>query len=296
MTHMVGAQNILKQISPRARRIVEGHEDAYYSGAQGGDYFQLYKNYSMWAGHTYKMYGYALHRARPQRFFVEGAEYIRQSGSDVLKAFFLGYITHYCFDLYMHPDINDGTNAMTTHNTLESAIDVMYSHANGIDALEFDKGAFVEQTTVQTNEINEFFDYAMKEFFYGFKLKPGSYHTTYREFAKFMRYLYKPDKKRLRIMKLRNPFMILNRLTLLYHPVDEIKDWYDYDFYFKLIEKSVAKSVELINLVDEYWNGERDASMLWGAFYNVNFHGKPVTPREERLPFRRMYKKAPLKW
>jgi len=242
------------------------------------------------------MFGYALHRARPQRFFVESAEYIKEHPSGVLKAFFFGYITHYCFDLYMHPDINRGTNAMTTHNTLESAIDVMYAHENGVDALEFNKGEFVEKTTVKTNELNEFFDWAMKTFFYGFKLKPGSYHTTYKYFAKFMHYLYKPDRKRLLRMKLRNPFMILNRLTLLYHPVEEIKDWYDYSYYFGLIEKSIRKSVELIGLVDEYWNGERDRSVLWSSFYNVNFNGIPVTPREERLPFRRMYKKAPLKW
>lgn len=297
LTHKVAADNILNAIGPtNIKKIIEENMDAYQSGAQGGDYYQLYKYYSMWAGKSYKMFGYALHRARPQRFFCEGAEYIKKRPSDLLKAFFYGYITHYYLDLYLHPHINKGTNAMTTHNILESAIDVMYADKYGLDALAFNKGEYVKNTYVDTNEFSAFFEVMKKKLYYGFTLKKNSYQTTYRYFEKLERLLYRPDKKTMRYLKFRNKFMILDILTLLYKPKEEILDWYDYEFYFALLDKAVAKSAEIITDIDAFLNDKKDISVLWSKIYNVNFHGKPVTPREERLAFRRLYRKAKLKW
>jgi hypothetical protein len=298
LTHMIGADNILKRLeNTRAKNIITGHMDAYHSGAQGGDYFYLYKYYSMWAGHTYKMFGYGLHRARPQRFFVEGAEYVKEHPSDILKAFFMGYITHYCFDYILHPPINAiAPDAMREHNTLEYAIDTMYARDNGIDAVEFDRADFVRRTTVETNEISEFFDAMKEKLYYGFRLKPDSYHTTYRYFEKYNRKMYKPGKKQLGWMRLQNRFTMLDLFTMLYYPYEQVKDLFDYAPFFDYIEKAIQKSLYYFDIVDGYWNGERDISVLQSEFYNVNFNGMPVVPREERKFFRRQYKKAKLKW
>ncbi len=298
LTHMVGADDVLdKMQNGRVVALIQQHKDAYHSGAQGGDYFYLYKYYSMWAGHTYKMFGYALHRARPQRFFTEGAQYIKEHPSDLLKAFFYGYITHYCFDYLMHPHINAiSPDTMSNHNTLEYAIDTMYARQRGIDALEFDRAKFVAETTVDSDEISKFFDTMKKKLYYGFRLKPHSYHTTYKYFEKYNRKMYKPDEEQLKWMKLQNKFTMLDLFTMLYYPYDEVKDLYDYKPFFELIEKAVQKSLFYIDLVDAYWNGEKDITMLESAFYNVNFNGIPVVAREERLAFRRLYRKAKLKW
>jgi hypothetical protein len=44
LTHMIGANNILAQLeNPRTKKNIMEHMDAYHSGAQGGDYFYLYK-------------------------------------------------------------------------------------------------------------------------------------------------------------------------------------------------------------------------------------------------------------
>ncbi|MGI6152373.1 MAG: zinc dependent phospholipase C family protein [Christensenellaceae bacterium] len=296
LVHHIMAENVYNKLdAARAKKIIGEHMDAFLSGAQGGDYFQLYRYYSMWAGRTYKMYGYALHRARPQRFFCEGAEYIKQHPSDTLLAFFYGYITHYCLDYYLHPHINKGTNAMTTHNTLESAIDVMYAKKNGIDALSVDKGALAQKAFVKDSDvISTFFDWAMNTLFYGFTLKPNSYATVFPYFIWLMGHVSKPDEKRLRAIKRRDRTTILQLKTLLYHSPEEIEDWYDYDFYFERIDKALEKSMQMIDAVDAYLHDESDFSVLWSVFYNINFHGVPVTPREERLAFRRAYKKAKL--
>jgi len=294
---MIGADNILKRVeNPRIKKLITEHMDAYHSGAQGGDYFYLYKYYSMWAGHSYKLFGYGLHRARTQRFFVEGAQHIKEHPSDVLKAFFLGYITHYCFDYIMHPPIRAAApGAMKSHNILEYAIDTMYARQNGIDAVDFNRADFVRRTTVQSDEISRFFDVMKEKLFYGFRLKPDAYHTTYGYFEKYHRMMYKPDKKRLRRIRLQNRFTILDLHSVLYYPYEQIKDLFDYEPFFGYIEQSIQKSLYYFGIVDGYWNDERDITVLQSEFLPVNFNGMPVVPLEERKEFRRLYRKAKLK-
>ncbi len=298
LTHMVAADNIRKRIdNPRIQNVISAHADAYYSGVQGGDYFYSYKYYSMWAGRTYKMFGYALHRARVQRFFAEGAAYIKERQSDVLKAFFYGYITHYCLDLYLHPlIIKLGPKAMSSHNTVECAIDCMYARENGIDPWRFDKAGFIRQTLVPTNEIDQFFSMIMQKLYYGFRLKPNAYHTAYAYFETFHRMLQEPGEKKIRAMKFHDHFTVLKTATLRYLPYEAIKDQYDYPSLFRVIDKAIQKSLVLIETVDRYWNDECDQTVLESAFWNVNFNGVAIVPREERKAFRRAYKKAKLKW
>lgn len=297
LTHMIGADEALARLSnPGVKAIIMNHPSAYHSGAQGGDYFYLYKYYSALAGHSFKLFGYGLHRARTQRFFTEGAQYVKERGSDLLKAFFLGYITHYCFDYMLHPLIRaEEPDAMKGHNTLEHAIDSVYAHKNGIDAAEFDRAGFVRQTTVQTNEINRFFDSMKNKLYYGFRLQPDAYHTTYRYFEKYNRIMYKPDKKQLLRMRIQNIFTFLDLFSMQYHPYHRVKDLYEYAPFFDRIEKAIQKSLYYFELVDGYWSGMRDASVLQSTFMPVNFNGVPVVPLEERKEFRRLYKKAKLK-
>jgi len=297
LTHMIGANNILKRLeNPRVKEMITEHMDAYHSGAQGGDYFYLYKYYSMWAGYSYKLFGYGLHRARTQRFFTEGAQYIKENPSDVLKAFFLGYITHYCFDYFLHPLIRSAApNAMKSHNTLEYAIDSMYARQNGIDAMDFDRADFIRQTTVQSDEISTFFDYIKNNLFYGFHLKPDAYHTAYRYFEKYHRMMHKPDKKRLQWMRLQNRFTILELFSVLYYPYEQIKGLYDYAPFIACIEKAIEKSLYYFDIVEGFWKGERDISVLQSEFWPINFNGMPVVPLEERKNFRRLYRKAKFK-
>ena len=69
LTHMIGADNVLKRLeNPRAKKLITEHPDAYHSGAQGGDYFYLYKYYSMWAGYSYKLFGYENHLSPDDHF------------------------------------------------------------------------------------------------------------------------------------------------------------------------------------------------------------------------------------
>lgn len=294
LTHMIAADDALSRIGDnKISDIINNNRGAYHSGAQGGDYFMLYKYYSAFIGHTYKLLGYALHRVRPKRFFLESAQYIKNKNSDLLKSFFFGYITHYCVDFIVHPTICEfGPHPMSSHNIVEYGLDTVYARQKSIDSIRFDRAAFVENTFVEGDEINEFFNDTHRRLYYGFNIDPKNYTTAYKYYAHFNKIMYMPDKKQLAKIKLHNLITILNLPTMLYYPYDQVKDLYDYGRLLELTDKAINKSLEYFELVNGYFDDKYDLSMLDAAFYNVNFMGMPVTPREEKLDFRHAYKKA----
>lgn len=297
LTHIIAADEIKNKLNnPRAKRVIETYGNAYQSGALGGDYFSTYKYYSMWIGHTYKMFGYALHRLRTKRFFTEGAEYINANGSNVLKGFFYGYITHYCLDYLLHPlIIKTAPNMLSSHNVLEYAIDTVYAHSKGIDAVTYDRTALLEATLVPGDEIDDFFKAMFGKLYYGFKLGPHPYTTAYKYYAEFCKRMYMPDIKRMFLISLQNLVTMLDLKSVIYKPYSQVKDMFDYKPFITLIDKAVGKSLSLIDTVDGYFNGEHDISVIKSVFYNVNFSGKPLMPMEESKAYRRAYKKAKLK-
>ncbi len=297
LTHKLAADETLERIqNPRISQTICAHMDAYYSGSQGGDYFYLYHYYFFMIKYLYKMYGWALHYTRPTQFFMEAARYVKEQDSDVLRAFLYGYVTHYCLDYLIHPHINKGTKPMSTHNTLECAIDVMYAQSRGVDAMTLDRGQFVRDSFVETGEIDAFFEH-MKHLYDGIIRTPNyAYRDAYRYYAGFQDSICLMDEKKLKHLKRVNLISQLDMMTMLYHPPEEIKTWYDYDFYFDLLHQATLDACKKIGLLDAYFFEGLHPSVLESSFYNISFHGKPIVPREERKVFARLYRRAPLKW
>lgn len=295
LTHKIAADNIRDRLrDPEAVRLAQTQPAAYYSGAQGGDYFYSYKYYSMWAGYRYKMFGWALHRTRPQRFFVEGSQWLREHSSDIARAFFLGYITHYALDMYVHPLVMRlGPRTMTSHNRVEGALDCIYALKNGVDPWQFDRAQFIQDTYVETDEIDEFFQTMMDKLYVGFTLPPAPYHTTYAYFEKFHRMLQRDDWKSRVWMHIRDVFTILQTRTLVYPPREGLEDLYDYRKFFTLLDSAIDHAGRMISAVVAYWEDKGDITAIQSVFYNIDMQGKPITPIEERKVFRRKYKEAP---
>ncbi len=294
LTHKIAADRVLEKIKdPQARRVIEENKNAYDSGSQGGDIFLLYKFYFFLLGAKSKMLGWALHYTRPQRFFCESAEYIKKQGSDTLKAYFYGYITHYCLDMLLHPHINRETKPMSTHNTLECALDILYAKKNGIDAYAFDKKQFAQDIWVKTDEIDRFYK-QMSYLFPGLKVEEKPYQKASEYYVYYNSLVSQPDKKALRTLKLMNVISQLKLKTMLYQPIEAYEGLYDYDFYFELLERAVDWGVRRIELIQAFFEERVDITQLQSEFYNVSFHGKSIIPQEERKPFKRLYKNAPM--
>lgn len=297
LTHKVGGDNvrrILEKADPQAAELIGRNEAAFYSGTQGGDYFYSYKYYSMWAGHTLKMFGWALHRARVRPFMLEGTKVIdEQMPSDILRSYFLGYVTHYALDMHAHPLIRKlGPKAMSSHNTVEYALDCMYALRNGVDPYTFDKPGFVHETFVPTDEIDEFLSEMMRRLYIGFTLPEHPYHTAYEYYEHYERIMSDPSNMPWRYI--RDIFTFLQTKTLVYEPYERIRDRYDYDALFAAVDDGVEHAARQIQAVVGYWRRELDFSSVESAFYSINMNGVPVTAIEERRAFRKLYKKAPL--
>lgn len=299
MTHKIAADRIRDKITdPVAADVISRHEDAYYSGAQGGDYFYSYKYFSAWAGYRYKLFGWALHRARVQRFFEVGGRYAKEENpSDIIRAFLLGYITHYALDMHVHPLVRKlGPGAMTSHNIVEGALDCMYGKKYGIDVWHFDKAQFVHDTHVPTDEIDVFFMTMMDRIYYGFTLPPSPYHTTYTYYEHMHRMLQATDRRSVLRRDLMDMFTLCKTRYLVYKPLEEIDGLFDYELLFAKLERAEDHAGRLIDVMAGYWYGGHDITTINEAFYNVNMNGIPITPIEVRKPFRKLYKKAPVVW
>lgn len=294
LTHKIAADHILEGLQDaQARRLISGNLNAYYSGSQGGDIFLLYKFYFFLCGSKQKMLGWALHYTRPQRFFCEGAEYVKRQGSDVLKSYFFGYITHYCLDMLLHPWINKETKPMSSHNTLECALDILYAKKDGVDAYAFDKQQFARDIFVDTGEIDAFYKH-MSYLFPGLKVDDAPYTKASEYYAYYNGLVSQPTKKDLCKLWFYNIVSQLKMKTMLYQPIETYEGLYDYDFYFGILEDAVALAIRRITLVEAYFENRVDITQLQSEFYNISFHGKAIIPQEERKPFKRLYKKAPL--
>lgn len=294
LTHKIAADNILERMTdPQAKKIITENLPAYYSGSQGGDIFLLYKFYFFLCGAKMKMLGWALHYTRPQRFFCEGADYVKKQGSDTLKSYFYGYITHYCLDMFLHPHINAETKPMSTHNTLECALDILYAKENGVDAYAFDKEKFARDTIVHGEEIDTFYK-EMSYLFPGLKVDEHPYTKAANYYVYYNGLVSQPTKADLAKLKMLNIISQLKLKTMLYQPVETYEGLYDYDFYFGLLDTAVKWAVRRIELVQAYFEDRVNITQLQSEFYNISFHGKAIVPQEERKPFKRLYKKAPL--
>lgn len=295
LTHKIAADHILEKLTdPQAKRIIGENLPAYYSGSQGGDIFLLYRFYFFLCGAKMKMLGWALHYTRPQRFFCEGAEYIKKNGNDTLKSYFYGYITHYCLDMLLHPHINKETKPMSTHNTLECALDILYAQKSGVDAYTFDKEQFARDSIVRTGEVDTFYEH-MAYLFPGLKVEEKPYTKAAEYYIHYNGLVSQPTKKDLFKLRLLNIISQLKLKTMLYQPIEIYQGLYDYDFYFNLLDEAVNWAVRRIELVEQFFEGKVDMTQLESEFYNVSFHGKSIVPQEERKPFKRLYKEAPMR-
>ncbi|MEG2542764.1 MAG: zinc dependent phospholipase C family protein [Christensenellaceae bacterium] len=295
LTHIITADKVLEKIeNPRMKKIITENIDAYYSGSQGGDYFYLYKYYSVWVGTRMKLFGWALHYARTQKFFCECAKYIKQNENDKMLAYLYGYITHYCLDKLLHPYVNADSHSIKTHNYIEYDLDVMVANRAGIDAKNYDKEKFVLDSLVTTGEIDTLLKAVAKKVYPRFKLSKTPYQTAYRYHAKFNKKLINPTKGQIAWIKFRGMFMALDLISMLYKDVDEIKDAHDYGKYFYLIDKSIKESLRLMSLCDSYIFEGQHISVLQSAIPHISFHGKTIVPMEERKAFKKAYRRAPI--
>ena len=294
LTHRLASVEAKNKIDDEnIQKIISDYEQNYYGGAQGGDFAFFRKWYFLGFHVKTKIYGgWLAHRARVGVYMKTALEYVKEHFTPSLCAYFFGYINHYCMDRYMHYEVNAETKSISYHTYIEQAVDVMYARERfGIDALTFDRGIDLDKIAKgSTNaEINAFHEYMAAAIYDGYKLTPNSYGDSMQYWAKFMHYIDEADDKKMRFIKLRNLIVQFDIVAFHYHPIEEIKDKYDFPKYFASIKRGVDKTAELIKIAYDYICDKADISDFSSMLYDISMHGAPVLPMEDRAAFKKNF-------
>ncbi len=194
----------------------------------------------------------------------------------------------------MHYEVNAETKSISYHTYIEQAVDVMYAKDHfDIDALTFNRGNDIDKIVENSDckEIDAFHEYMASAIYDGYKLTPDAYGDSMKYWGKFMHYIDEADDKKMRIIKLRNLITQFDIVAFHYHPIEEIKDKYDFDKYFHTIDLGVNKTAELINIAYDYICGRKDITEFSCQMYNISMHGDPVLPMEKRAQFKKIFAK-----
>lgn len=109
ITHALGATEAIKRIEDPIASLVQKNLNVYRLGAQGPDFFFYYHVLPGQDAKRSNEYGSRLHREHSFAFLLTLLDYakIKHKSKDfpLLLSYSLGFITHYAFDLTMHPFI-----------------------------------------------------------------------------------------------------------------------------------------------------------------------------------------------
>lgn len=125
ITHALGATEAINRIEDPIASLIHKNLNAYRLGAQGPDFFFYYHVLPGQDGKEADEYGSRLHREHPFAFLMSLLDYakIKRKSKDypILVSYSLGFLTHYAFDLTMHPFIY-AHSGVTKENDPDSQI------------------------------------------------------------------------------------------------------------------------------------------------------------------------------
>ena len=109
ITHALGATEAINRIEDPIASMIHKNLNVYRLGAQGPDFFFYYRVLPGQDDKHSDEYGGRLHQEFPFEFLLSMMDYakIKRKSKDfpILVSYCLGFLTHYAFDLTMHPFI-----------------------------------------------------------------------------------------------------------------------------------------------------------------------------------------------
>ena len=108
-THILVADKILENLDDDLKGSLKDHKNVFFLGAQGPDIFFYHRIFPWYKKSKLKRIGDQVHSEKVNDFFMSGLKHIESMpASDhkrILKAYFLGFMTHYAVDIHTHPYI-----------------------------------------------------------------------------------------------------------------------------------------------------------------------------------------------
>jgi len=208
------------------------HRDAFNLGLQGPDpLFFLHFN------KKYNKTGTLIHDTKIKELFVAMSDYIKRTGDEIAKAYFLGFLCHYALDKHSHPYVEYKLithpmyvpmSKIPRHFLLESGMDYMVvKDKYGQDPAEFRKDVLVASDKKTWRAIAAMMTQTVLPVF-GAEMSMSTSVKTYSRMFKVFKFLYDPKKKKNRFFSaLEKFFRIPPYITTFSTPVAESpeQDW-----------------------------------------------------------------------
>lgn len=133
--HSVFALRMMETMSDQFKKMIESNLDAYKWGAMGPDPFYYYgqlipKRNSQ----LVRRIGGLLHTTHIETFFLQLFKTLKESESDCVKSYLLGYLSHYYLDKTCHPFIFYRSGFGTTKDDMFFYSSMHKNYEMGLDA------------------------------------------------------------------------------------------------------------------------------------------------------------------
>jgi len=275
-THIFAGQEIIKDSKHDFLQTnIEQEKIAFNFGCQGPDF--LFYNFSNpWHG---PILAKKLHKRKPNQTFSQLVKYGNNCSSQTLRAYLLGYLTHFMVDKELHPFVLARSPNFSIHKRLENEIDsLLIEHYLKINPKEVDTWQQVAFKSGIPEDIIAFFtDFIAEnyEIFNGQKALINSYNNF-----KMLQNLLNGSGKASRVFWKAANLIIPFELTNLVYGEGPNMLWpEEKNIFFQYFASTTFKGSQIIDFIGDYWLGKKKEKSLDLFLQNQDFS----EPKEKEI-------------
>lgn len=144
ISHALFAEDVVHFMSEEDKALIFKHYNTYIIGAQGPDLFFYQRVLETNIGRL-------LHTKHTRAFLVRTYEYMREHAAEEVRAYFLGFLTHYAYDSIAHPYVFSVTGNYAKEHTQTAPFIFGHTHLEySIDKILFEQHHGQELYTYDT--------------------------------------------------------------------------------------------------------------------------------------------------
>lgn len=130
-THDAFGRETYHRLPEEIKSIIRKYKKLYLIGLHGPDIFFYYRPYIL-KGNKVVELGQGMHRERARVFFEEGIRTCRETNSQALLAYLIGFVCHYILDSTCHPAVSRYMESTgLTHTEIETELDRYFMERDG---------------------------------------------------------------------------------------------------------------------------------------------------------------------
>lgn len=142
-THDAFGRETYQKLPEEVKNIIRKYKKLYLIGLHGPDIFFYYRPYKMKRNMVAES-GHAMHREKARVFFEEAAKTCRETNSQALLAYLMGFVCHFILDSTCHPFVSEFEASYgLSHTEIETELDRYFMERDGKDPFSYHPAASI---------------------------------------------------------------------------------------------------------------------------------------------------------